>query len=231
MRTTPVRSKESVFHGFVLGNVIGIRWTLKPTGGMGNNDLIKIVRQYLDFAYSDDEWGKNEVLQIITSTRGQNKKLFKSTFPSMFKNKRQRPLQVPAELEGQGIKFNIDFINELREQVSTIKKGLNMDSENTTVNSTESNVSNGVDVTTTRVEATTESETNTRDRSASKTQRSTNNFTLPEGVSLGELTLDNFREKTGRRFRMTKQQKARFDNNEITREDAFNEFISQLGGN
>jgi hypothetical protein len=57
------------------------------------------------------------------------------------------------------------------------------------------------------------------------------NLSVPEGVQVSELTLDNFKEKMGRRFRMTKEQKGRG----LDRQQAFEEFKNQLdvinGGN
>lgn len=44
-----------------------------------------------------------------------------------------------------------------------------------------------------------------------------------------QLTLSNFTEKTGLRFRITKAQKARIDAGEMTRDDAFAEFVANGG--
>ncbi len=62
--------------------------------------------------------------------------------------------------------------------------------------------------------------------------RVTVNFFIPENVDPNSLTLENYREVTGKRFRMTKDQaKVRG----LSREDAFVESkalaISQLGEN
>jgi len=65
---------------------------------------------------------------------------------------------------------------------------------------------------------------------SSTNNRVTVNFFIPEGVNLETLTLANYREVTGKRFRMTKDQ-AKVRN--LTRETAFVESkalaISQLG--
>lgn len=46
------------------------------------------------------------------------------------------------------------------------------------------------------------------------------NFFVPASVSVDDLTLDNYRELTGKRFRMTKDQRVIRD---LTREQAFAE--------
>lgn len=58
------------------------------------------------------------------------------------------------------------------------------------------------------------------------------NFFLPDGVDVDNLTIDNYREVTGKRFRMTNDQaKVR----KLTREESFTESkalaISQRGTN
>lgn len=66
----------------------------------------------------------------------------------------------------------------------------------------------------------------------STNSRVTVNFFIPEGVSPASLTLENYRELTGKRFRMTKDQK---EVRGINRTVAFVESkalaISQLGVN
>lgn len=55
------------------------------------------------------------------------------------------------------------------------------------------------------------------------------NFIIPPGMNPGDITLDNYREVTGHRFRMTKDQK---DVRSLNRTDAFDESkaiaVSQL---
>ena len=47
-------------------------------------------------------------------------------------------------------------------------------------------------------------------------------------LNLDELTLENFKEKTGRRFRMSKDQMKRHIANTLTREEAFKEYLTLL---
>ena len=46
---------------------------------------------------------------------------------------------------------------------------------------------------------------------------------------MNDLTLDNFTEKTGFRFRISREQKARIDAGTLTREAAFKEFLERGG--
>lgn len=51
----------------------------------------------------------------------------------------------------------------------------------------------------------------------------------PGDLNMNDITLENFTEKTGRRFRVSRDQKQRIDNGELTREQAFQEFIDNGG--
>ena len=42
-----------------------------------------------------------------------------------------------------------------------------------------------------------------------------------------ELSMENFKEKSGRRFRLDRDRARRVKNNEITRQEAFNELVSE----
>lgn len=48
-------------------------------------------------------------------------------------------------------------------------------------------------------------------------------------ILTSDLTVDNFSESTGFRFRVSREQKARIDANELTREGAFQEFLASGG--
>ncbi len=69
-----------------------------------------------------------------------------------------------------------------------------------------------------------------RSVNASTSSRVTVNFFIPEGVDPANLTLENYREVTTKRFRMTKDQ---FVTRGLSRKEAFVESkalaISQLG--
>lgn len=48
-------------------------------------------------------------------------------------------------------------------------------------------------------------------------------------IQTQDYTLENFTERTGRRFRISREQKTRIEAGSLTREEAFNEFISNGG--
>lgn len=200
----------AVFYGYVLGYYLNIRWTLAPTGGMGNPELYNLVRKYLIYTCGENEWVKRQVLDVIRD-RGRNaiRDVAESEFPSLFsKGGRQRPLQIPEELKGQEIKFDLDFVNKLKDEVAIIKKEIAMSTEGQTDNEMEE----GVDA-------------------ESNAPKKSTTIVVPEGVDVNSLTIDNFRQLTGKRFRMTKEQRAREQAGQLTREQALEEFkVNILGG-
>jgi len=201
------------FHAYVLGSVIGVRWgKINPTSGMGNTEIYGIVREYLELAVGEDkqEWDKIKVLDAMRyKTAAAIKNAARRAFPSLFpRRKRARPLAVPTELEDENVFFDPKRIETWRERIKQIKQEQTMnedailqDDVSPTVSSTESTGSNRVTV----------------------------NFYIPEGMNPENLTVDNYREVTGKRYRMTKDQKGRG----LTRELAFAESkalaVSQLG--
>lgn len=199
----------AVFYGYVLGYVIGVRWNLSPTGGMGNPKMGLVVRKYLDHTCGADQWARLPILDVIRD-RGRNaiRELAEDEFPSLFGVKgRQRPLQIPDELKGQDIKFDLDLITQLKDEVASIKKEIAMSTESTNEVTEE-----GVDT-------------------APSTQKKATTIVVPPGVDVNSLTLDNFRQLTGKRFRMTKEQRAREQAGQLTREQALEEFKTNvLGG-
>ena len=204
------------FHAYVLGSVIGIRWGKHtPTSGMGNTRLYGIVREYLTFAAGDDEWKKKDVLDAMrdksgTAIKNETRYAFRSLFP---RNRKARSLAVPDELADQEVNFDLKLIESWKERVKEIKQEYIVNENAVAQETTE--------------ETTARSDTNTGSNS-----RVTVNFFIPTGVNPEDLTLDNYRELTGKRFRMTKDQ-AKVRN--LTREQAFAESkalaTSQQGDN
>lgn len=202
------------FHAYVLGSVIGIRWgKIAPNTGMGNEDLYGIVKEYLTYAYGEDEWKK---LGILDAMRYKSASAIKDdaryAFPSLFpRHRKARPLGIPDEISDEEVSFDPSKIEEWKERAREIKKEIAM-SENAT-----------------EQEATVEG-TSTTTASSAPNSRVTVNFYIPEGVNPEDLTLENYREVTGKRYRMTKDQVER----KLSRESAFAESkalaISQLGG-
>ena len=60
-------------------------------------------------------------------------------------------------------------------------------------------------------------------------ENKTPRLSIPANVPLANLTLANFSTLTGRRFRVTTEQQARIKAGTLTREQAFQEFLKELG--
>jgi len=189
------------FHAYVLGSVIGIRWGKhSPTSGMGNPDLYAIVREYLVFAAGEDEWRKKDVLDAMRDKSSSGiKSDARRAFPSLFPRRRKaRPFGLPDELVEQEVSFDLKRIEDWKGRVKQIKQEFIMNE-----NAVEQEAV---------VEATVET--------TNSNSRVTVNFFVPANVSVDDLTLENYRELTGKRFRMTKDQRVVRD---LTREQAFAE--------
>jgi hypothetical protein len=61
-----------------------------------------------------------------------------------------------------------------------------------------------------------------------ETDKAPRTLVLPHGVTVDQLTLDNFRSITGRRFRVTTEQQGKIKAGTLTREQAFAEFLKTL---
>lgn len=208
------------FHAYVLGNLIGIRWgKITPTSGMGNEELGKIVKEYLEYAAGDDEWKKRSILDAMRNRSGATiKDDTRYVFPSLFpRNKRARPFGVPEELENEEVNFDPQRVELWSLRAKLIKQEINMNENAVAQETTEiGDARPPID------RSGTGSGTNSR---------VTVNFFIPQGVSVADLTLENYREVTGKRFRMTKDQMSRG----LSREVAFVEskalVVGKLGDN
>lgn len=213
------------FHAYVLCGVIGIRQgKFTPISAYENTNpgMYQILNEYLKYACGEDEWTKGRILEAMRFKTGTAMKAnARIAFPSLFpRNKKARPLGVPDELSKEDVSFDIYRIEQWRTRVKAIKKEIIMNQ-------------NAVDEL--NVEETTQdnqlSVGNSDNTESSSNNRVTVNFFIPEGVNSVDLTLDNYRKVTQKRFRMTKDQaKVRG----LTREEAFVESkalaVSQLGG-
>lgn len=218
---TPSIKPIAWFHAYVLCSVMGVRWGKHAPAYANSNDELKgILREYLVYACGDDEWTKGRILEAMRCKTGTAMKTAaRKAFPSMFpRNKRARPLGVPDELSNEEVSFDTARIEKWGRQVRAIKKEIIMNENATTQEATEAPIDRRPLV---DKSDSTEGGTNSR---------VTINFFIPEGVDPNSLTLENYREVTTKRFRMTKDQK---EVRGLTREVAFAESkalaISQLG--
>ena len=203
---------EALFYGFILSCHINIRWQLGNNGGIGNPKLSDIVREYLDFVCVD-EWSKRPILDVARESKTDVRKRAKQLFPSLFHKVRQKALQVPEELVSQNIPFDIDFFNNLRDRTTSIKR------EVTTMNTNDNPPFVADNTTTTPVSTTNTEATN----NFIPTENSSNAYVI-NGIEIN--SPDAYRQATGKRFRMTKEQMSRVNAGTLTRAEAFNEFVA-----
>lgn len=205
------------FHAYVLCSVIGIRWgKYAPGYANANKELDDILVEYLKYACEDDPWTQGRILEAMRfKTATAMKADARIAFPSIFpRNRKARRLRVPDELSDiEQVSFDPARIAQWQTRVRAIKKEIAMN-ENAVV------------------QEVTEASRPPIDSSVKTTsnERVTVNFFIPTGASASSLTLENYRELTGKRFRMTKDQsKVRG----LNREEAFAESkalaFSQLG--
>ena len=203
---------EALFYGFILSCHINIRWQLGNNGGMSNPKLFNIVREYLDFVCVD-EWSKRPILDVARESKTDVRKRAKQLFPSLFHKVRQKPLQIPEELVSQNIPFDIDFFNNLRDRTTSIKREVN------TMNTNDNPPFVADNTTTTPVSTTNTEATN----NFIPTENSSNAYVI-NGIEIN--SPDAYRQATGKRFRMTKEQMSRVNAGTLTRAEAFNEFVA-----
>jgi len=195
---------RAIFYGYIMVSVIGIRWNIKSkVNAMLNDGLNNIVREYLVHTCQDDEWLKRQVLDVARDSTPSNlREIIRHELPTMFKKRRLKPLHVPDELEGEEVVFIPEFIYQLKDRVTSIKREIAMNEAENAL-----------------AEDAVEGEDRTPNVQAS-VEPVVVNFFIPQGVDAGELTLENYRELTGKRFRMTKDQK---DVRGLSRAAAFDE--------
>lgn len=215
---TPYIQPLAWFHAYILCGVIGIRWGKHcPTYANSNTKLNDILHEYLIYACGDDGWEQRQILDAIrfkskTTIKSDARRVFPSLFP---RNRKARCLAVPKELNDvEKVSFDPKRIAIWRLKVKAIKKEIMMNENAVAQDAT--NVAQPV----------VDNSVN-----SNNSERVTVNFIIPEGVSPESLTFENYREQTGKRFRMTKDQ---FKVRGMSREAAFEESkalaFSQLGG-
>jgi len=201
------------FHAYVMCGVIGLSRGKTSASTYYHRGMNEVLREYLVYACGDDEWTKGRILEAMRfKTQTAIKVDARHAFPSLFpRNRKARPLDVPEELKDETVNFDIERVKQWRDRVKAIKKEIIM---NENAIAQEAEVADQSSAT-----------------EGGSNSRVTVNFFIPEGVFPANLTLDNYRELTGKRFRMTKDQAVV---RSLTRADAFVESkalaVSQLGG-
>ena len=193
-KVTTSSRKEVGFYAYVLGGILDLQWDVET---MTNPLLKKVVSDFLQYLYGENEWQKLKVLDgIRDKTRNQIKDEARIDLPSLFQGKAAWPLALPKETPNA--KFDIEFIYAVKKLVEEIREG---DSAMEQSDNAQPNP-----------------------QTINKVPR----ILLPAGVTVDQLTIQNFREVTGHRFRVTTEQQNRINAKTLTREQAFAEFIAEL---
>ncbi len=180
------------FHAYLLGSVINVQWNVQT---MTFNPLCQIVRCYLNAVCGNDEWAKKDVLDAMRDRRRKTiKRETQATLPSLFLTRAAYPVGVPHELKEVETNFDPALVERLKQEVITIKY-----KETTMEDGVEIGVATGR-------------------RPIDKEESDVNTVVFPADFNLSELTLVNYREVTGQRFRMTKEEKYTLN---LNREEAF----------
>jgi len=199
-------TRETQFHAYILCSIIGVRYgRVMPSSATAHPVLGPILREYLSFAFPDKSDGRiRRVLDVMRHKSGAAvKKETRTAFPSLFpRNRKALSLRVPEELKDIDVNFDLAFIEALRSQVKAYKKEIAMNEETEVLGDEP------------QAEVVPAAEAAKPTKSATKV-----NFYVPAGLDASTLTLDNYRELTKKRYRMTKDQAAR----KLTREAAFEE--------
>lgn len=192
-------SKEIEFYAYILGGFLNIQWHLST---MQQPVLKQVVKDFLSHIYGTEEFNKLGVLDAIRDkSRGQIKEIAKHKLPSLFLARIAWPLALPKE--APNAKFDIDFIYRLKNTVDELKRKETIMEEQVNV-------------------------PQQSDADATATNGKAPRFHLSAGVTPEQLTTENFRSLTGRRFRVTTEQQDRIKAGTLTRDGAFAEFIAQL---
>jgi len=160
--------------------------------------LNQVVRDYLFHVYDTDEWKKLKVLDAI---RDRSRNQIKDVAKHRLPSLFVGRAAWPLALpkEAPNAKFDIEFIYRLKHTVDELKQ------KETAMEEQQKNP---------------ESQTQTSPKAP--------RFHLPAGVTPEQLTTENFRTLTGRRFRVTTEQQNRIAAGTLTRDAAFAEFVADL---
>jgi len=214
-RTEPIvylqEFRLAQFYAYILGCIINVQWNLNVIKDSARTD---IIRRYLIHVCGEDEWAKKNILDAISNkTRKTIKGDTRDRLPSLFVKRKAYPLFVPKELTTPPI-FDLQIIEQLKIEMKLIKlkeqEKIMNDNENIIKTILPTEITEA-----TKIVSVEEDSPN-----APSVQ-----LVLKDGKTVEDLTLANYREITGRRFRMTKEQKLV---HKLTREQAFEEFKTKL---
>jgi len=191
-----------IWHAYAIRSFVGYSHNVHT---MVDEQSFQLLKEYLNKSF-DNEWDKKLVLDILRDSRKRDiEQLVKTYLPSICK-KRNRELVIPEEAT-EIINDHIEAARDFRDSLQKLKMDRReLEVENITVNDTSLD---GVMITVTRVQ---------------------DGKKVDAQVNAGLLTLDNFRELTGRRFRVSQDQKQRLGDpkqNPGVREEAFREFMAE----
>lgn len=197
----------SVWHAYVIRAYAGCPWDVNT---MTDKVPYEMIGRYLRAAYGDDIWRKKKILDFIRNiSREAGRNLAREHLPSLFKKRCRYPLLIPTEeteVDEQSLEIARNFRAEYIESRRHVpEEGGEMGEKPTTVIA---GVDLNVDITVTRID---------------------NGVVVPVVVRASDLTLDNFQERTGKRFRMTRAQVAQFG--EGNRQPAFEQFLATYVAN
>lgn len=165
---------------------------------MMNDPLKQVVKDYLNHLYPAEEYKKLGVLDAI---RDRSRNQIKDVAKHRLPSMFVGRAAWPLMLpkEAPSAKFDIEFIYRLKHTVDELKQ------KETAMEEQQKNP---------------ESQTQTSPKAP--------RFHLPAGVTPEQLTTENFRTLTGRRFRVTTEQQNRIAAGTLTRDAAFAEFVAEL---
>ncbi len=160
--------------------------------------LRQVVKDFLFHLYGTEEFKK---LGVLNAIRDKSRNQIKEVAKHKLPSLFTVRAAWPLALpkEAPNAKFDIEFIYRLKHTVDELKE------KETAMEEQQKNP---------------ESQTQTSPKAP--------RFHLPAGVTAEQLTTENFRALTGRRFRVTTEQQNRITAGTLTRDAAFAEFVADL---
>jgi hypothetical protein len=209
-------SLEGMWHAYVIRGYANIPWNIYS---MCENKIMHMLKQYLAsvFDYKTEQSKVMRILDIIRNkSRAEIKSEVRTYFPSLFVKKRPAyPLRVPDEFPE--VQFDQEAANKLATAYLDFKKPTG-ESEDMKKNTLEGGGNlTGVMIEVERLVPTGQKTSTGKDRKQREKMY----------IDASRLTLENFADLTGRRFRMSNGQISRLGTGLDARQMAFNEFLNE----